>query len=758
MKRLTAAFAIAICSAAWGAPPAPLTSLSAIDALSNAEAKQGLPVSFEATVTFQRDYEGILFVQDEGQGLYVQLNNPIGVVPGDRVLVTGKTRDSFHPIVLGKQITLVRHGTALRPVPTSFDQLVRGDNDGILVTVHGVIQSADLVLSGRAPIQHTALKILVDGGYLDTEVELDQPDMLGKLLDAEVEVTGVAGGEFDDKMQETGIRLMVPSIANVKILKAASSSPWSLPITSMKSILNGFHVNNLTPRVRVRGSITHYEPGTAVVLQDGAQSIWIMTGTHIPLRMGDIADATGIPAVHGGFLAIDQGEIQDTLIQAPVTPLPVTWRQLAHGSNSPDGHHYDLVSIEGQLVTGVREGAQDEYVLVSNGHLFSAIYHHPSFSKLQPLRALKQIPVGATARVVGICMPSSPNSLGSPVSFDLILNSPDDIEMVAPPSLLSVRNLILVVALLIAIVLAVGARGWIIERRVRRQTAALADIEHRRSHILEDINGSRPLAEIIEQITRLISFKLDGAPCWCQITDGARLGACPPDFAAVRLHEKEIPARSGPALGTLFAGLGQTTKLSAEETDALSMGAELATLAIETRRLYSDLLHRSEFDLLTDIDNRFSLDKRMDAQIEEARREATIFGLVYIDLDEFKQVNDHFGHRIGDLYLQQVAQRMKGQLRGVDTLARLGGDEFVALLPQVRNRAEVEEIARRIELCFNEPFVLEEINLQGAASFGIALFPEDGADKDSLFNAADSHMYWHKNGKRQAAAVSASEL
>ena len=182
----------------------------------------------------------------------------------------------------------------------------------------------------------------------------------------------------------------------------------------------------------------------------------------------------------------------------------------------------------------------------------------------------------------------------------------------------------------------------------------------------------------------------------------------------------------------------------------------MATLAIETRRLYSDLLHRSEFDMLTDIGNRFSLEKLLDAQIEKSRTDASIFGLIYIDLDLFKQVNDLYGHRIGDLYLQEAALRMKRQLRSFDTLARLGGDEFAALVPRVRNRAEVEEISLRLEQCFNAPFALEEVSLRGAASVGIALFPEDGKTKDSLLNIADAAMYGKKRGKRQAAGNAGS--
>jgi diguanylate cyclase (GGDEF)-like protein len=181
------------------------------------------------------------------------------------------------------------------------------------------------------------------------------------------------------------------------------------------------------------------------------------------------------------------------------------------------------------------------------------------------------------------------------------------------------------------------------------------------------------------------------------------------------------------------------------------MGAELATLAIETRSLYSDLLHRSEFDLLTDIHNRFSLERQLSRMVAEAHARSSIFGLVYVDLDEFKQVNDRYGHRIGDLYLQGVADRMKRQLRPGDLLARLGGDEFAALVPEVRSRADVEEIAGRLERCFDEPFLLDGYTLQGAGSVGIALFPDDGSTKDALLGAGDATMYAAKRKRRRMA-------
>jgi diguanylate cyclase (GGDEF)-like protein len=306
-----------------------------------------------------------------------------------------------------------------------------------------------------------------------------------------------------------------------------------------------------------------------------------------------------------------------------------------------------------------------------------------------------------------------------------------------------------------------------LKTKVRRQTAALArrieaeaalernlaQLEQKRSRILEDINGSQPLAEILEEVTELVSFTLDGTPCWCEIADGARLGNFQPQADTLHIVHTPILGRSGPPLGTLFASPDSPAspdapEAFAREKTALSLGAKLATLAIETRRLYSDLLHRSEFDLLTDIHNRFSLGKHLETQIEEARRNAGIFGLIYIDLDKFKQVNDAYGHHAGDLYLQEVARRIKQQLRTQDLFARLGGDEFAVLLPTVRNRAGVDEISTRLKHCFDDPFTLEGHTLQGSASFGIALYPEDGSTGDGLLNVADAAMYQAKNSQR----------
>ncbi|MGA2276760.1 MAG: GGDEF domain-containing protein [Terracidiphilus sp.] len=766
MKRLTLAIAAILvwASAAWAAPPAPLSTLRAIRTLSSDQASRNLPVAFEATVTYRRAGETTLFVEDGNEAIYVWTKPEVILTPGDRVLIQGTTRSSFHPIVYANTVTVLSHGALPNPVPATYDELIRGELDCVYVRVRARVRSADMVLSSHQPTTH--MQLLADGGLLDVWVNSSDEKKTNQLIDAEVDADGVAGSTFDGKMQRVGAGLSINSLTDIKIANPAETSPEKLPLTEMSEILNDYKEKDLSQRVRVHGTITYYLPGSAIVLQDGAKSLWIATKRELPLRIGDRADVTGFPDLHDGYLTLKGGEVLQSGVYSPLAPKLVTRKELTSSKDI-----FDLVSIEGQVVTEIREITQDQYVLISDGQVFSAVYRHPVVDGVQLQSPMRHIQPGSRIKVTGICTLGDSNPYDIEVPFDIQMRSPDDVTVLALPSPVNTRNLILIVLLLLMVVAAVGAWGWTLERKVRQKTAALAirieaeaaqerrsaQLEQRRSSILEDINGSRPLAEILEAIAAMVSSTLDGAPCWCEIADGAKLGDCPAGQSNLRIVSAVIQARSGPSLGTLHAGLDPKSPPAARELGALNNGAKLATLAIETRRLYSDLLRRSEFDLLTDIHNRFSLETHLESCIEEARASAGIFGLLYIDLDKFKQVNDLYSHRIGDLYLQEVAQRMKQQLRSHDLLARLGGDEFAVLLPMVRNRSGVEEIAQRLEHTFDAPIVLEGNTLHGSASIGLALYPEDGVNKDSLLSAADAAMYAIKNSKKQIEVNLAQE-
>ena len=718
------------------AAPEPLTTLKALKSLSNAQANAGLPADFEATVTCFRGYQRVLFVQDGSDAIFVRATIPATLVPGERVRVRGITAPSFRPIVVSNDVTVVGHGTIPKPILATFSDLINARYDSMVVTVRGVIRTADLdqtpVVNGRGAY----ISIATDGGAVAGFVQGNDVSALKGLLDAKVDITGIASGRFDGKMQLTAVLLDVASVSDIKLVKPAASNPWTIPITQMGEILTAYHVNNLTQRTRVSGTITFYQPGSAVVLQNGASSLWVDTQSFASLRIGDRADAIGFPSDPNGFLALNGGEIQDNQMAAPIEPLSVDWMDLASSR-----HLYDLVAIKGRVVAQVREASQDEYILNSGGHLFSAIYGHANAAgDLQPAKVVQ---LGSMVRLTGICVLEGADPFSGDVPFRILMRTPNDILVIAKPAWLNNRHLMWIVGLLIAALLAVGMRDWYSERSSRRQISVLAYIEQRRGSILEDINNSRPLAEIIEKVTELVSVRLDGVPCWCEISNGPRLGNRPANVgnSSLRVAEQPVLARTGPPLGTIYAALPPSAKQSVRESQALASGAGLATLAIETARLYSDLVHRSEFDQLTDIENRFSFERYLESLIQSARQSAGIFGLLYVDLNDFKQVNDTYGHAIGDLYLQGAATRMKRQLRPGDMLARLGGDEFAVAVHDIHGRSDLEEIAMRLDGCFNKPFAGEGYQINGSASIGIALYPDDGTAKDGILGAADAAMY-----------------
>jgi diguanylate cyclase (GGDEF)-like protein len=740
----------------------PLTSLKAIHGLNNAQASHQLPVSFQATVTYYRPYEQTLFVQDGDLAIYVRPSVPAHIVPGDRVLIKGTTHESFRPFVAATSIVRVAHGSLPTPLPATFEQLIRAQFDCRLVTVHGTVRNIDLGQSSDVP--SISIQMRTESGPIDAVVDSDDIAAVKDLFDDEVEVTGAASGHFDGKMQVTGVLLHVNSLSNVKLVKHSPKEAWNLPFTPMDQILAGYRVHDMTQRVRVHGTITYYQPGSALVLQDGLKSLWILTKSITPLRIGDQADATGFPGVHDGFLTLTGGEVLDRQISTPIPPRSVTWSELA------TSHHlFDLVSVEGRVVAENRTAAQDEYVLESEGNLFSAIFRHPAPKSLHPTPPppMKRVALGSKVHVTGICVMGASNPFDTQVPLDILLRSTDDIATIGAPPWLTVSNLLQVVIGLLVIVLIVGAWARTMHHKVRQQTAAIKNqaeneaknerhnvqLEMKRSRILEDINSSRPLPELIDAITEMVAFSLDWPFSWCEMNDGVRLGNAPTNMQGFRTIHLEIPARAGGSLGTLYAAAESGQPGSSEETPALESGVRLATIAIESRKLYKDLVYRSEFDLLTDIYNRFSLDRALEEQIEKAKQEDSVFGLVYIDLDGFKQVNDVYGHHVGDLYLQEVSLRMKRQLRSGDVLARLGGDEFAALVPVARSRAAIEEIAQRLERCFDAPFAVEGYVLRGGASVGVALYPEDGTSADSLLSAADAAMYVAKHTKRHGAEM-----
>lgn len=161
------------------------------------------------------------------------------------------------------------------------------------------------------------------------------------------------------------------------------------------------------------------------------------------------------------------------------------------------------------------------------------------------------------------------------------------------------------------------------------------------------------------------------------------------------------------------------------------------------------LQYLAHHDSLTGLPNRVVLNDRLEQAITLAKRNNTNLAVLFVDLNGFKQINDTYGHEVGDILLQQVTQRLKLLFRETDTFARMGGDEFVVLLTQIKDRQSVEQSMERISAAMVEPFLIQGLELPSYVSQGSAIFPEDGATAKELLRLADKNMYVNKQDNQK---------
>ncbi|MEA2008525.1 MAG: diguanylate cyclase [Chloroflexota bacterium] len=153
-------------------------------------------------------------------------------------------------------------------------------------------------------------------------------------------------------------------------------------------------------------------------------------------------------------------------------------------------------------------------------------------------------------------------------------------------------------------------------------------------------------------------------------------------------------------------------------------------------------------DPLTSLPNRWLFNDRMKQEIAHAKRNQQKLGVIFLDLDFFKKVNDTLGHKAGDQLLKMIGQRLSKLMRKSDTVARIGGDEFILLLPEMTQTLDATETAQRILKAVHEPLTFNDQTLQITTSIGIAIYPDDGEQITTLMRNADSAMYYVKEHGR----------
>ncbi len=193
----------------------------------------------------------------------------------------------------------------------------------------------------------------------------------------------------------------------------------------------------------------------------------------------------------------------------------------------------------------------------------------------------------------------------------------------------------------------------------------------------------------------------------------------------------------------------QLISTAVKDSRGRCLGTVTACEDISKRKEVEERLHQLAFnDALTGLPNRGTFLDRLHHALSLAHREERQVGLLFLDLDNFKDINDTQGHDFGDKLLKEVAGRLAACMRDCDTLARLGGDEFVVILASIAGPESAAAAARRILAIFSQPFDIEGRKVFSSVSIGIALYPDDGPDAEVLYKCADTAMYHAKTERK----------
>jgi diguanylate cyclase (GGDEF)-like protein len=235
-------------------------------------------------------------------------------------------------------------------------------------------------------------------------------------------------------------------------------------------------------------------------------------------------------------------------------------------------------------------------------------------------------------------------------------------------------------------------------------------VDHYSKLFFRELYGKKPISMVMEQDPLVVdkSLSLDDLSR-ILVEDGGRF-----------LYDGFIITEDG-----VYLGMGRAHDLM----------DELA------KRKQAHLYHIAHHDGLTGLPNRQLFNDRLAQAVGMARRTASNLGLLMLDLDRFKAVNDSLGHPAGDQLLVAAAERLKASVRASDTVARLGGDEFTIILPDLDSPADAGRVAEKIRLALARPFAIQGRNVEISSSIGISLYPGDGADADSLVTHADDALY-----------------
>jgi diguanylate cyclase (GGDEF)-like protein/PAS domain S-box-containing protein len=711
-------------------------------------------VHFHGVVTYFDTVTPNLFVQDKTGGIWVDLrglNTPLPR-PGQLLDIRGELKIGFAPYVAKPQWKVLGSAPFPKPVRLSYQQASNTVFDSQWVEIDGIVRSFTRLAEGNI----LAIDVITPAGAFSVRVPDYSAPFPMQLVDAKVRFRGVCGASFNQRQQFIAMHVMMPKLAVATVLEPAPADPFAVPKVDISKI--GRFSASLTEvhRIRVTGIVTERYPGFGLYLMDGTGGLYVQDQEGILPNPGDEVDVVGFPQSGSYTPVLKSSAMRATGVRKAIVPASITGKQAWTGL-----YDAQLVTISG-VVEGVnlhRAGFYSLNLLSPDNIAYEASFGDPKTASHPPA-------IGSLLKLTGICSVRMGEN-GAPVAFKIVLHGPEDALLISSPPWLTGQRAASI--LIIVTLLGLAVLYWVIDlrRRVARQTAVI------KARLTSELALEERYRRMFERnLTGLYIASVGGALLDCNDTCAHILGF--PDREALLTQSHEAEQLIAQFHEHLYDGKVGTVHqiLNAEQPlrrvdgslrwvltnvrlvtqlDTSNAFIEGGLVDITERKAAQDQVQfLAYYDSLTSLPNRSLLKDRLAQALAGARRHKEKVAILFLDLDRFKDINDSLGHSFGDLLLQEVARRLGTLSRAEDTISRVGGDEFLVVLTSLQSAEDIALAAERVVAEINRPYVIEQHSFNISCSVGISVFPDHGADDETLIKNADAAMYRAKESGRNA--------
>ena len=735
--------------------PAELTTVRQIRHL-KVSAPGGIGVHVRGVVTYYDTVAPNLFVQDSTGGIWVDLRNLAAKppTPGEVLDLQGIIGFGFSPYIATPRWTVVGKSAFPKPQPVTYNDAATGAFDGQWVQMDGVVRSFVQQAEGSVLVIDVATPT---GAFKVRVPDYHQPFPI-ELVDAKVRFHGVCGAAFNSRNQLVSFHLFMPSLKDLDVLEAPPKDPFAVPVIPVADVRRYSADLSDDHRVRVVGTVTARFPGQGIYMTDGSGGLYAESQDGTPVREGDQVEVIGFPAAGSFSPVLKSASFRLTAKHVLPTIASVSGRAALKGT-----YDAQLIDITGTLRSFRQRLGRRELVVESDDH----VMFEASFARLGgPELTVKE---GSRITLTGICAVKADEN-GNPSEFEVVLRSPEDIRVISSPPWLDSQRAADILSGLMFATLAVIVWVFILRRRVRKQTAIITEklknemaLEERYRNIFE------------HNLTGLYVAAADGRILDCNDACARMLGyngrhellgnGTRAEQIVQKFHESVSDASFTVGTEQSFERLDGTrgwVLCSLRATGGADDGIQVfegSLVDITERKLAEDRVQfLAYFDSLTNLPNRALVQDRLAKTIAAAKRRRDKLGVLHLDIDSFKIINDCLGHSRGDELLQAIAQRLQACARDEDTVARLGGDEFLIALGPIGSHDDAAVVAERVARELRPAFNLNGNSLSVTCSIGISIFPEHGSDAETLIKNADAAMYASKSRGRNTFSFFSEEM